>query len=272
MTLRYRTVNTLILLPVVINDSIHVNLILDTGCKNLILFGKKFQKLLKLNAGRQIQFSGLGDGNPVSGFLSLRNKVCIKAVLGKDIPIVVVPKRNLFQEYADVHGVVGYEIFSRFEIELNPGKQVIVFRPGATAIAPPDYVRIPLRLVDVRPVMNSQILINEKIGSQSYDVMIDTGSCLGLLIKTTDIKKYLCSNCKDIIGRGFNGIFSGYTMVAEKLALKNFEATGIPVAITSSSWHNQASIGMEVLKDYSVIINYCKSYVCLKRRTDMVRN
>src|SRR5687767_14368562 len=77
MTLHYRAVRNLIILPVIINDSIKVNLILDTGCRNLVLFGKRFQKLLELNPGRQVQFSGLGSGKPVSGFLSLSNKTSI---------------------------------------------------------------------------------------------------------------------------------------------------------------------------------------------------
>ena len=265
MTLKYRTVKNLILLPVVINDSIHVNLILDTGCRNLILFGKKFQKLLNFNTDRQIQFSGLGSGNPLQGSLSLNNKVVIKAVRGENIPIVVVPRKPVFKEYADVHGVVGYEIFSMFEIELNPRKQLIVFRPGAKASAPADYAQITLQLVNARPVMNSQILIDAKIGNQPCDLMIDTGSCLGLLLKTTNIKKYIRSNCKGVVGRGLNGNISGYSMIAEKLTLKGFETTDIPIAITTSPWHNHASVGMEVLKDYVIIINYCKSYVCLKK-------
>src|SRR5687768_1026207 len=75
MTLRYRTVKGLIILPVTINDSIEVNLILDTGCRNLILFGKKFKNMFKITTGKPIEFSGLGTGRPVSGRLSLGNKV-----------------------------------------------------------------------------------------------------------------------------------------------------------------------------------------------------
>src|SRR5688572_25246721 len=70
MTIHYRVMKNLIILPVVINDSLEVNLILDTGCRNLVLFDKSFLKLLKLEKGRQVQFSGLGSGAPVYGHLS----------------------------------------------------------------------------------------------------------------------------------------------------------------------------------------------------------
>ena len=47
VSLKFQSIRNLIVLLVVINDSIQVNLILDTGCRNLVLFGKRFQKLFK---------------------------------------------------------------------------------------------------------------------------------------------------------------------------------------------------------------------------------
>ena len=64
LTIKFQAVRNLIVLPVTLNDSITVNLILDTGCRNLLLFGKKFQELLNAQSGRTIQFSGLGEGQP----------------------------------------------------------------------------------------------------------------------------------------------------------------------------------------------------------------
>jgi hypothetical protein len=40
----------------------------------------------------------------------------------------------------------------------------------------------------------------------------------------------------------------------------------VPTGIVSSEWHNNASIGMDILKDYIVILNYCEAYACFKRR------
>ena len=77
VTFSYKTFKNLIILPVVINDTIKVNLILDTGCRNLVLFGKRFKKLFAMERDKRIQFSGLGSGNPVYGSLSLKNKVAI---------------------------------------------------------------------------------------------------------------------------------------------------------------------------------------------------
>lgn len=264
MTINYRSVKGLIVLPVMINDSIVVNLILDTGCRNIVLFGKKFQKLIKHFPEQRVQFSGLGNGKPVHGFLSLSNKVSINEVLGENIPVVIVPNKNLFSQYVNVHGVIGYDIFLKFEIELNPAKQTITFRPAQHATIPAGFHAVPLRIVDSRPIMDSEVLLKpEKNKSRNYELMIDTGSSLGLLLKTTNIDDFPEGDQK-ILGLGFNGPIYGYKTVSDKVHIRDFILDNLPTGVIQSPWHNYASVGMEVLKDYIIVLNYCKAYAGFK--------
>jgi hypothetical protein len=264
MTFRYKAVKNMIVLPVVINDSVSVNLILDTGCRNIVLFGKRFQKLLQLNPNKQIQFSGMGSGSPVMGFLSLSNKISIHEVLGERIPVVVVPSKNVMSYYHNVHGVIGYDIFLKFEIELNPREETITFRPAMRATAPAGYMQVPLRIVDSRPVMNSEIQFYKE-NVRKYDLMIDTGSSLGLLLKTTNLTDFANEDTWKVLGLGFNGPISGYKTVSDQLRLDGFNINDISTGVIESPWHNYASIGMDVLKDYVFVLNYCKAYACFKK-------
>ena len=266
MTLRYRTAANLIVLPVLINDSVEVNLILDTGCRNLILFGKKFKNIFPINSGKEIKFSGLGDGKQVTGLLSLGNKVSIKQVLGEHIPIVIVDNKNVFSSYRNIHGVIGYDIFLKFEIELNARENLITFRPAFKSKIPPGYTQISMQVVDAKPMMNSEIIVSKKI-RRAYDLMIDTGSSLGLLLKTTDISVFEHFRNENVLGIGFNGPIRGYETVSDQLSISGFEINSVPTGIVSSLYHNNGSIGMEVLKNYIVILNYCKSYACFKPNT-----
>lgn len=266
VTIQFQSIHNLIILPVRINDSIAVNLILDTGCRNLVLFGKKFQRLFETEADKKIQFSGLGDGTPIHGKLSLNNKVSIQAVIGEQIPVVIVPEQNLFSAYSNVHGVIGYDIFIKFEIELNPRQRLITFRPAASATLAPEYEKIPLRIEDSRPLIQSQIFFPNSEG-QLCDLMLDTGSSLGLLMKTSDLKKFPRGNQKKILGRGFNGQVAGIETTAEKLLLNTFEMTQITAGVTYSAWHNYASVGMDVMKDYTIVLNYCKAYAGFKKKS-----
>jgi hypothetical protein len=259
------SVKNLIVLPVQING-IAVNLILDTGCRNLVLFGKKFEKLLKINPGSKVKFSGLGVGNAVTGSLSLNNRISIEQVLGEKIPVVVVSSKNLFSLYKSIDGVIGYDIFFKFEIELNPKENLITFRPADRCRAPLGFTKIPLRLVETQPVMDSQVLINAE-KSREYELMIDTGSTFGLLVKTTEMSGFEQRFFSQTIGYGFNGPIKGYHTTSDHLKLSGHTFTDVPTGVMESAVQNCASIGMEILKDYIVVINYFKLYACFKKTT-----
>jgi hypothetical protein len=263
LRLKFTTVKNLIILPVVINDNVKVNLILDTGCRNLVLFGKKFYKLLKMNSPKQITFSGLGDGKAVNGNLSLDNHVSINSIHGYGMPIVVVPDKNIFNTYSDIHGIIGYDIFLKFEIEINAGEQLITFRPALRATPRNGYAQVPLEIVDSRPIMKSSVVFDSN-HTTACDLMIDTGSSLGILLKTTDTG-FILSQREVLLGRGLNGPLYGFQMRAEKLRLKGFDFFDVNADIVKSQWHNYASIGMDILKDYVLVLNYCKAYACLKK-------
>lgn len=262
MTLPYRLVRNLIVLPVTINDSIGVNLILDTGCRNLILFGERFQQLFDFPSPRDVVFSGLGDGEPVTGKLALGNKVSINKASGNQIPVVVVGSQDLFTPHQRVDGVIGYDIFLRFEIEMDPRKRTITFRPAHKSSAPPGFTRVPLTITDARPIVTSIIYLRKET-PRNLELMIDTGSSLGLLLKTTNISDF--SHYQErVIGRGLNGNLSGYRTVSPKVAMHGLEIEKVSTGVVSSRWHDNASIGMEILKEYIVVLNYQKEYACFK--------
>ena len=262
VTIHYKMVNNLILLPVTINDSVHLNLILDTGCRNLILFGKRFQKFFLFEKDQKVQFSGLGEGGPVYGRLSLENRVSIDAVLGERVPVIVVPDQNLFN--SQVHGVIGYDIFTKFEVEINPVLHCITFRPAATATLSPAFIQVPIRIEDSRPLIDCRVIFT-KDKSHICDLMIDTGSSLGLLLKTTDIDHYSEHGKKTVLGRGLNGLIEGINTVTEKLIVSDLEMHSLKTGIIHSEWHNYASIGMGALKDYALVLNYCKGYAGFRK-------
>jgi len=204
LTLKYKTVGNLILLPVTINDTLKLNLILDTGTRNLVLFGRRFQKFFTFLPDSKVKFSGLGTGSPVFGMLSIQNKVEINSVMGLDIPVVVVTDKNLFGSMINVHGVIGYEIFNKFEIEINPAREVIIFRSPMHDHANPGYVRIPLEVKDCKPMLDCAIFITPE-QNRLCDLMIDTGSTFGLLVKATDNQWFGNYGQPEVIGEGFNG-------------------------------------------------------------------
>ena len=265
VTFKFHRFRNLILLPVTINDSVHVNLILDTGCRNILLFGRRFEKLLKIQPDQQIRFSGLGDGNLLDGKLSLSNKVSIQAVLGENLPIIIVASKNLFSGHPTIHGIIGYDIFTKFEIEFNYYRRLITFRSATIAKISSEFTRIPLRIEDSRPLISSKIFFS-RYESQTLDLMLDTGSALGLLLKSDDPRNFPEGIPKTILGRGLKGDVMGREKRAHKIILETFEISSIfSSGVIWSEGYKHGSVGMDIMKEYTIVLNYCKGYAGFKK-------
>lgn len=262
MTFRFKTVGNLIALPMKINDSIEVNLILDTACKNMLLFGKRFTDLLKIDLRKTFTIPGLGSKQHSMGWLSIDNRVDIQGLKGEDISIMVIPGEQLLSGNENVDGVIGYQIFHRFEIELDFSKHLITLRRAEESHPKQGFVQLPLILAGTYPVINS--LITTSAGkAKPCHIMIDTGSALGLLVKTKDENRL--SFPLRFVGVGLNGEISGNKTITREVSLNGLVLKNVPTRTILSHAHHDVSLGMEVLKNYHLIINYSQSYVCLKK-------
>lgn len=264
-TFNYKSVDNLVILPAIINDSIRVNLILDTGCRNIVLFGKRFTNLLIAPGARHVRVTGLGDGKGVSGALAVENKITIDIVKGNRIPIVVVPGRSVFAGVPGVDGVIGYEIFSRFEVEINFPTKCITFRPG-NYNNPEDlagFTKVPLTVSDSKPLISAGVTFMQN-ASEQMNLVIDTGSCLTLLVSTT--AKLHIQQSPTTLGRGFNGIIRGVEINDGQLHLQQSTIANLKTAVIQSEKNHYASIGLGLLKDYVLILNYVKGYAALQLR------
>jgi hypothetical protein len=241
-----------------------VNLILDTGTRNLVLFGKRFKKNFEFLPERKVQFSGLGSGNSVFGKLSINNKVEINSVIGLDIPIVVVPSRNLFGALSNVHGVVGYEIFQKFEIEINSSTKQITFRSPLHNLKNPGFVRVPFKLIDCKPILDCEIFLRYD-ERRLCDLLLDTGSEFGLLLKINDNRWINESGPVNTFAKGFNGDLEGVEIQTDRVQVQNLSFDVGLSTMIHSPWHNYASIGMGILNHYTIILNYANGYVELKK-------
>jgi hypothetical protein len=263
VSVNYRTHNELIVLRVTINDSIKVNLILDTGCRNVLLFGKRFERIFETLPDYDVRFSGLGERPPLTGKLALNNKIAIHTIVGKKIPIVILREKNLLMGNSHIDGIIGYDIFIRFEVEINSARKNITFRSPEHAEIRSGFTKVPLRIEDTRPLVHSKIIFSDSDGA-SFDIMLDTGSVLGLLIRSKN--GVLTSNARQhILGKGLNGNVWGTVKWAQKMVLETIEISIPEVNIYKSELHTHGSVGMAVIKDYTLVLNYCKGYVGFKK-------
>lgn len=261
-TMVYRTMDNLILLPFQVNDSLSVNLVLDTSCRTILLFGRHFEEALATVPEATVQFSGMGTGKPVEGKVSLGNLMRMGPITGENIPIVVATQKKPFKNHMKIDGLIGYDIFTRFEVEVHPYRQEITFRSAFNKTLPPGYKHIPLNMSAQKPMICSTIHFPDE--TIAPDMLVDTGSTLGLLVKSSQRFRFDDSTGASILGRGLNGLIKGSTTFVHRLLLHNFEIGGIPAGVTYTPQHDYASVGMAVLKNYDMVINCVQSYMGLR--------
>jgi hypothetical protein len=86
-----------------------------------------------------------------------------------------------------------------------------------------------------------------------------------LLVKTSDANKIPKGTTRVKLGRGFNGSVMGVRTTADKLLLDTFEVAVLDASITYSGWQTHASIGMEIIRNYAIVLNYCQGYAGLRK-------
>ncbi|MBX2963805.1 MAG: hypothetical protein KF687_14945 [Cyclobacteriaceae bacterium] len=264
VTFIYRKFNELIVLSAQLNNSVSVNLILDTGFRNTILFGKKFQTKVNSLTSKTISFSGLGNGSPLIGKISLDNELKFNGVKGSGVTIVLVPSRAFVDEMPGIDGVIGYDLLRWFEIEVNPVMSTVTFRHPEGNSIPDGFTKLDLKKEEVLPIVSGQIEATPHTNNV-LPLLIDTGSQLGVLLKSQQID----SSGYEIMARGLCGYIKGMEASGEAFWISQVHmASGFSFSIIPTEREEMLSIGMHFLKDYVFIINSVEQYVAFKTLTN----
>jgi hypothetical protein len=262
--IRYKKYGNLIILSPRINDTLQVNLILDTGGRNIVLFGRRFLKCFPFYEPRPIRFSGLGEKKPISGQLALNNSVTLEGIIGNRMPVVVVPGRNIFAGIGTIDGVIGYDLLTRFELEINPAASTITFRCAAKSTPRKTLAVHSLNPDEMLPHISGNIQIAE--GEKHLPLLVDTGSVLGLLYKSSEAPVG-----EEVVGMGYCGLLFGERAKCDRLNVNGVElAADVEMTITRHRRTDCLSIGMDFLKDYVFVINKVQGYFQLSRSPELV--
>src|SRR5690349_22564920 len=95
-TIQFERHRDLIVIPVVMNDSIKLRLVLDTGTRSLLLYGKKFRRLGNLRPDKKVKVTGWGSPKGVDAHLSFPNKVSLGEIRGESVGVAIVDHGRMF--------------------------------------------------------------------------------------------------------------------------------------------------------------------------------
>ncbi len=276
--IRFRLVNNLIIIPLVINHSDTLRFILDTGIENTIISELSLGDSLSLRYTRVTPVTGLGMGKPVDAVVSTGNTFSLPGITGTGQTVFV-----MLQDIFDlsnalgtrVHGLIGYRLFSNFIVRLDYERKVITLYNPATyhpRLRRGDEL-LPLTFVGSKPYLEGTI-INHRQEPVKVRLLLDTGLSFGLWLLPNSSPKISIppKSVPAYLGTGLNGRINGRLarIPAFFLGPYSFEnpVVGFPDTLSFQpvrGYDNRnGTLGSEILRRFHVIIDYPGSRMILR--------
>jgi len=276
--IKFKLINNLILIPVEING-VELSFILDTGVSKPIVFNIiNVSETLKINNSEKIFLRGLGEGEPVEALRSRNNIITIGDAISINQDLYAVYNDNL--NFAPrlgvpVHGIIGYDFFKDFVVEINYSSKYIKIYENSTYQYEgcKNCETLNLDFFNKKPYLNAQVTVNNK--DIPVKLLIDSGGSDALwLFEDESIGLTINeNNFVDFLGHGLNGSVYGKRSRVEIFSIKSFKLPRANVAFPDSSSISTAknfkdrngSLAGNILKRFNVIIDYKRGLIQLKK-------
>jgi len=279
--MRFELINNLIVIPLEVNGA-KLSFILDSGVSKPILFNLSGQDSIQLKNVKEITIRGLGEGEPIKALSSEGNSFRLKGVVNKQQQLYVVLDREMnFSPTLGIpiHGIIGYELFRDFVVEVNYNSQIIEFHDPARYKQKPDRKSqtLPLTVINNKPYIDGKVCV-EGEDHVPVRLLVDTGSSDAVWL-FPDSEKGLevpLKHYDDYLGKGLSGnIFGKRTMVNllrigeysfkdAKAAFPDMKSFSALKALGSRN----GTIGGEMLRRFNIIFNYHGNEITLRKNAN----
>jgi hypothetical protein len=275
--------NNLIVLPVIINNKLPLKFVFDTGVRTAILTEKTFSDLLNLSYSRKITIAGAGGENLVDAYITNNVALELPGVKGRGHALLVLETDYIeLSAYlgTSVHGILGYEVFSRFVVKIDYANKVVTlyrpefFKPGKR------FKKIPIKVEDTKPYITSWVQLSETGEAFQVKLLMDTGASLGILLDPQTDPRILMpeKGIDSNLGRGLAGNIEGKVGRIQSVSLGNFQFYNPIVtfpyensyidSLRRSLVFRNGSIGGSVMSRFTVVFDFSNEYIYLKKNSN----
>ncbi len=284
--------NNLVVVSVIINGTLPLKFIVDTGVRTAILTQKMFSDILELKYTRKYTIAGPGGNKLVDAYIT--NNVSISmpglngmpGIEGRGHTLLVLDQDLLeLRNYlgVDVHGILGYELFSRFVIRIDYKKKVMTlytpekFRPGRK------YQELPMVIEDTKPFILTPLNIDPD-NILTAKLLVDTGASHSLMLEPTSDKRIVVpqNRVSTVLGRAIGGVITGKTGRIESVEFGKFTLQKVITNFPDSNSYldtlkhaitfRNGSVGGEILSRFTVVFNFPHGKLYLKKNADFKKS
>src|SRR5882757_9850266 len=272
--------NNLIIVPVVLNGKLPLKFILDTGVRTTILTEKAFSDFLHLSYARKYTIAGPGGVKFIDAYITNNVTIDIPGVHGEGHAMLVLDQDYLeLRNYlgTDVHGILGYELFSRFIVQIDYETKILTLMLPDRFHPQKQFQRIDIAVEDTKPYFTTTLNLTDS-ARVTAKLLIDTGASHGLLISTESDSalKVPDRHIKSIIGRGLGGVITGQIARIRGVQLGKYSLSEVIVNLTKPNSYSDTlkndhtifrngTLGGEILSRFTVIFDFPHEKMYLKR-------
>jgi hypothetical protein len=263
--------NNLIIIPVILNNQLPLKFVLDTGVRSTILVDKSLSDFLNLKYVKKFTISGVGGEKSIEAYITNNVSLALPGIYGEGHAMLVLENDLLeLKNYlgTDVHGIIGYELFSRFVVEINYSRKILTFRSHDAFKPKRSYKVLPMTIKDTKPYITARLIQDD--GSEAeVQLMVDSGSSQTLFIEhdTDPLNiKIPDSTIYSNIGRGLGGPIKGYVGRLPVFELGSYKLEDIIANYPDNDTYidkekhqlvnRNGTIGGEILSRFNVIFDF----------------
>ncbi|MBA4851868.1 aspartyl protease family protein [Emticicia sp. BO119] len=270
----------LIVLKATLDDSDTLRFILDTGVTSTIVTDPKRALTLDVKYVRRVKITGAGEGGDLMANVSVGHTIRMGDIVATQQNIVVLDEDVLkLSEFLGVpiHGIFGHDIFSNFVVTIDfEHKMLSLTDPNKFKYKRSMGTIYPIVLTQSKPYTDAIAMVSNDNKEIPMRLVIDTGAGHALLLNASEKEpiqlpgKVMRAN----LGRGLNGEINGHIGRVDKIRMGSLEMKDILASFPDSlsfsmkfpptTQGRQGSIGCELLRRFTVTLNYKDGYMILK--------
>jgi hypothetical protein len=268
--------NNLIVIPLTLNDKITLQFIVDTGVQTTILTEKTYADYLGLDYDRRIELSGPGSIESISALVASNVSVSIPSLGSKNQTILVLEEDylNLSSNLGfEVHGIIGYEIFSRFVVDINYDEKMLILHEPEKFKPRRSHTPINIQILNSKPYLKAQIL--QQNGSiLDAMLMVDTGASHPLLLQLLEGSAVVlpAKTIPAFLGKGLGGEIPGHLGRVTTMKLGPYTFDNVIASYPDEDAYSRVEVngrigtlGGEILTRFNPIFDYFNNTLYLRK-------
>lgn len=276
LTVPFGNFDNLVIVDMMLNDSLPVRLMLDSGVEGVIITDGALISEMERHCIRKFKLLAPGTLDELEACITRPAKLSVNRLMPVFTNLILLQEDYFaLDEYigTKVHGLIGMEKFRNLVVTTNYDRNLLVFSLPENYSPPARSVIIPLSLNRGKPYMTARVALDDGSINEMW-LMIDSGANHPLLLEIDSLSDYRPKKSIDaIIGKGLGGNLHGSFARVNWLMLGNYRLDDVITSFTdsylpgsvSSRVQRNGTLGSGSLGRFRVTFDYTNQRMILQK-------